>query len=105
MEKYRKPTQMPVLETTKEVELEYTECEDGRIYRVIVPGFHRSELKLDVYDDAQKIVVECKNDTCNKSISFEVPYEIDEVTANLENGILYIEVPEWYEEPYEIEIN
>ena len=107
VEKYYSPVQMTGLETTKEEDLEYTECEDGRIYHVIVPGFHKSELKLDVYDDAQKIVVECKNDACNKSISFEVPYEIeiDDVTANLENGILYVIVPEWHEEPYEIEIN
>ena len=38
VEKYYSPVQMTGLETTKEEELEYTECDDGRIYHVIVPG-------------------------------------------------------------------
>lgn len=89
------------------VKVNYTDIEDERRYEVIIPGYHKSELKILVYDSEKQIEVKYKNDTCEGEIKFDVPFEFDDVTASLENGILYITVTRWEDEdePYEVEID
>ena len=81
-----------ILSNKKETDKDYQ-------LEISVPGFTKEEIKIEIDNDILTISSEVKDETIFCKKSFEKQYSIpndvnqDEISAKVENGILYLVLP------------